>query len=643
MLQFLYLAFSTKPKGYDRLRCLLNRLEQNMRLPTKLLLVTAISTALFGCDKPASTTQPVAEKETTAAVEKQQTESEKANALFEKIFMDGVMRSPMFQSYLGIKTDQDKWDDFSEENAERELEITKENLAIVNQIDESKLDPQTKVSLDLMKQNLMEEIEDFKWRHYNYPLNQMFGIHSQIPSMLINSHPILHLKDAEDYIARLDRIKPLFDQVIEGLNIRTEKDIIAPAFVYPYVISDSQNLISGIPFSEGEKSTLLADFQSKIEKLSIEQIEKDELIKRATESLKSNVKPAYENLIAAVKKIQEKAGTVDGVWRLKDGAAFYDNALARTTTTKLTAKEIHQIGLDEVARIHGEMEVIMKKVGFEGNLQEFFEFMRHDIQFYYDETEEGRARYLKEATALIDTMKTRLDDLFIVKPKADLTVKAVEAFREKSAGKAFYQSPSMDGSRPGIYYANLYRMSDMPTYQMEALAYHEGIPGHHMQRAIAQELEEIPKFRKFGGSTAYTEGWGLYSEYLPKEIGMYSDPYSDFGRLAMELWRACRLVVDTGIHAMKWDREKGIEYYVTNTPNPQPDAVKMVERHIVMPSQATAYKIGMLKILELREKAQTELADKFDIREFHEVVLKNGALPLNVLAQYVDEYISSKK
>ncbi|MGB0495882.1 MAG: DUF885 domain-containing protein [Kangiellaceae bacterium] len=614
-----------------------------MRLPTKLLLVTAISTALFGCDKPASTTQPVAEKEATAAVEKQQTESEKANALFEKIFMDGVMRSPMFQSYLGIKTDQDKWDDFSEENAERELEITKENLAIVNQIDESKLDPQTKVSLDLMKQNLMEEIEDFKWRHYNYPLNQMFGIHSQIPSMLINSHPILHLKDAEDYIARLDRIKPLFDQVIEGLNIRTEKDIIAPAFVYPYVISDSQNLISGIPFSEGEKSTLLADFQSKIEKLSIEQIEKDELIKRATESLKSNVKPAYENLIAAVKKIQEKAGTVDGVWRLKDGAAFYDNALARTTTTKLTAKEIHQIGLDEVARIHGEMEVIMKKVGFEGNLQEFFEFMRHDIQFYYDETEEGRARYLKEATALIDTMKTRLDDLFIVKPKADLTVKAVEAFREKSAGKAFYQSPSMDGSRPGIYYANLYRMSDMPTYQMEALAYHEGIPGHHMQRAIAQELEEIPKFRKFGGSTAYTEGWGLYSEYLPKEIGMYSDPYSDFGRLAMELWRACRLVVDTGIHAMKWDREKGIEYYVTNTPNPQPDAVKMVERHIVMPSQATAYKIGMLKILELREKAQTELADKFDIREFHEVVLKNGALPLNVLAQYVDEYISSKK
>ena len=201
----------------------------------------------------------------------------------------------------------------------------------------------------------------------------------------------------------------------------------------------------------------------------------------------------------------------------------------------------------------------------------------------------------------------------------------------------------MDGSRPGIYYANLYRMSDMPVYQMEALAFHEGIPGHHMQLAIAGELGALPKFRRFGRYTAYTEGWGLYSEFLPKEIGYYKDPYSDFGRLAMELWRACRLVVDTGIHAMQWDREQGIEYYVTNTPNPKPDAVKMVERHIVMPSQATAYKIGMLKILELREKAKTEMGNSFDIREFHDVVLKNGPVPLNVLSEYVDEYIQSNQ
>ena len=239
-------------------------------------------------------------------------------------------------------------------------------------------------------------------------------------------------------------------------------------------------------------------------------------------------------------------------------------------------------------------------------------------------------------------MKSRLDSLFLTKPKADMIVKQVEAFREKSAGKAFYQQPAPDGSRPGIYYANLYDMEAMPTYQMAALAYHEGIPGHHMQIAIKQELEGIPMFRKFGGYTAYTEGWGLYSELIPKEIGLYEDPYSDFGRLAMELWRACRLVVDTGIHSQKWTRQQGIDYYVTNTPNAVSDAVKMVERHIVMPSQATAYKIGMLKILELREKAKTALGDKFDIREFHDVILKNGPVPLNVLEGFVDSYVASK-
>ena len=288
------------------------------------------------------------------------------------------------------------------------------------------------------------------------------------------------------------------------------------------------------------------------------------------------------------------------------------------------------------------MREIMKKVKFDGDLSEFFEFMRVDKQFYYPETEEGKQRYLDEAVALIDNMKSRLDELFIVKPKADMIVKQVEAFREKSAGKAFYQQPAPDGSRPGIYYANLYRMSDMPTYQMEALAYHEGIPGHHMQIAIAQELEGIPMFRKFGGYTAYVEGWGLYSEMIPKEIGLYEDPYSDFGRLAMELWRACRLVVDTGIHAKKWTREQGIDYYVTNTPNPQPDAVKMVERHVVMPSQATAYKIGMIKIVELREAAKAKLGDKFSLPEFHDVVLKNGAVPLNVLEDLVNQWVASK-
>ena len=269
--------------------------------------------------------------------------------------------------------------------------------------------------------------------------------------------------------------------------------------------------------------------------------------------------------------------------------------------------------------------------------------MRNDKQFYYPATAEGKQRYIDEAVALIDDMEGRLDTLFLTKPKAALKVKAVEAFREQSAGKAFYQRPAPDGSRPGIYYANLYDMEAMPVYQMAALAYHEGIPGHHMQLAIKQELTGIPMFRKFGGYTAHTEGWGLYSEMIPKEIGLYQDPYSDFGRLAMELWRACRLVVDTGMHTQKWTLKQGIEYYTSNTPNAVSDAVKMVERHVVMPSQATAYKIGMNKIIELRENAKVELGDKFDIREFHDVILKNGPVPLNILADLVNDYIKTKK
>jgi len=605
--------------------------------------VVSMAVIISSCGQQESN-QPVAAKTPPAkqAVTDSISESEKANALFETIFTEGVMRSPIYQSYLGIKQDQDKWDDFSEARAQEDLEITKANLLKVKAIDIDQLDPQTKVSWDLMKQNLENQIADFKWRFHNYPLNQMFGIHSQIPSLLINQHEITNIVDAEAYISRLNGILPLFDQVIEGINIRAEKGIIAPKFVYPYVISDSQNIVKGAPFTEGESSTLLTDFNKKLSALDIDDFEKERLTNEAVAALKGSVKQGYDNLIKAVEIIAAKANTEDGVWKFPDGEAFYNNALARTTTTDLTSDQIHQIGLDEVARIHEEMRAIMKKVDFKGDLAAFFEFMRHDPQFYYEESEEGKAKYLTEATALIDTMKTRLDELFIAKPKAYLTVKAVEAFREKSAGKAFYQRPSMDGTRPGIYYANLYRMSDMPTYQMEALAYHEGIPGHHMQLAISQELKGVPKFRKFGRVTAYTEGWGLYSEFLPKEIGMYSDPYSDFGRLAMELWRACRLVVDTGIHSMKWTREQGIEYYVTNTPNPKPDAVKMVERHVVMASQATAYKIGMLKILELRAKAKTELAGKFDIREFHEVVLKNGPVPLNVLSEYIDQYIAEK-
>lgn len=568
------------------------------------------------------------------------TESAKANQLFEDMFMENVLRSPMYQSFLGIKRDQDKWDDISEQHAEETLALQQDQLARVLAIDASKLDEQTTISWMLAKQNLQESIADFQWRHHNYPVNQMFGMHSRVASLLINQHGIDDVADAEAYIARLNALPALFDQLTDGLKLRAEKGIIAPQFVYPYVISDSRNIISGAPFDNGAASTLLADFAGKVATLDISEDQHSSLLAAAEQALLQSVEPAYEHLISVVEDIAAQADNKDGAWKFPNGEAFYNNALQRTTTTDLTANEIHEIGLSEVARIHDEMRVIMEEVEFAGSLQEFFVHMRNNEDFIYPATDEGRQRYLDEATAYIDAMRERLDELFITKPKADMVVRAVEPFREQSAGKAFYQQPSMDGSRPGVYYANLYDMASMPTYQMEALAYHEGIPGHHMQIAIAQELEGIPTFRKFGRYTAYSEGWGLYTELLPKEIGFYEDPYSDFGRLAMELWRAVRLVVDTGIHAKQWTREESIDFYVANTPNAEADAVKMVERHIVMPSQATAYKIGMIKILELREHAKTELGDAFDIREFHDVVLASGPVPLNILEQFVHTYIS---
>ncbi|WP_201276838.1 DUF885 family protein [Microbulbifer sp. ALW1] len=632
-----------------------------MKLKMTLLAAAISALALAGCDREQATPKNDTEQQSPAGAEATQASPqgvdttadassegnaeviEKTNQLFEEQFQTHVSRSPEFKTFLGMKEDYGKWDNLSPEFAKETHEIHKRQLEALKKIDPAQLDDATRLSLELAIRNLEQDIEGYQWRLHTYPVNQMYAAHTGVASLLINQHRVEDVSDAEAYISRLNGLPAHFDQVIENLKARAEAGIIIPKFVFPYVISDGKNLITGAPYDDGKDSTLYADFKGKVDKLNISDEEKVALIEKAKTAMLESVKPAYENLNVYLAELEKQATTDDGAWKFPDGDKYYQHRLNVYTTTDMTADEIHEVGLSEVKRIHDEMRAIMKQVKFEGSLQEFFEFMRTDKQFYYPETEEGKQRYLKEATAMIDTMKGRLDELFITKPKADLVVKAVEPFREKSAGKAFYQRPAPDGSRPGIYYANLYKMSSMPTYQMEALAYHEGIPGHHMQLSIMQELENVPSFRKFGGYTAYTEGWGLYSELVPKEIGFYKDPYSDFGRLAMELWRACRLVVDTGMHSKKWTREETIDWLATNSPNPKGDVVKAIERYIVMPGQATAYKIGMMKIVELRENAKKELGDKFDIREFHDVVLANGAVPLDVLEELVSQWVEGKK
>ena len=579
-------------------------------------------------------------------------ESAKANAFFERVFNEAVDRSPEFQTQLGIKKDYDKWDDDSDARRTEDLALSAEHLAELKRtINFEALNHQTQLSYRLWVRQAERGIEGFKWRLYNYPVNQMFGEHSGTPAFLINYHRIDDVKDAQAYIARLNGIKPRFDELIVGLESRRAKGIVPPRFVFPLVIDSCKGLITGEPFdTSGKPSTLLEDFAKKVSKLNgVDQATKDKLTADAKQALTSAVKPAYVELIAELEALEKTANDEDGVWKFAEGADYYNFALRRTTTTDLSSQQIHDIGLKEVARIHGEMEQIKNQVGFKGDLHAFFKFMREDPQFYYPNTPEGKAAYLAEATKIVDTMRGRLDELFITKPKAPIVVKAVEPFREKESGGAFYDRPSPDGSRPGTYYVNLYDLAAVPKYEMEALAYHEGIPGHHMQIAIAQELTGIPKFRKFGFYTAYIEGWGLYCERIPKEMGFYADPYSNFGRLSMELWRAARLVVDTGLHEKHWTRQQTMDWLHANTPNSDRDITTETNRYIVMAGQATAYKIGMMKILELRELATKELGGtkaqggKFDIREFHDIVLRDGAVPLDILEENVRAWIAEKK
>lgn len=618
--------------------CFTYRLHHTMNTTVRNLLLIGSSAALLAaCGKTAPPADPAPAEQTQDASAEL---TSFVDAEFKRLVLD---RSPETQTFLGIKDDYGQWDEATRARSKETLQLYRDSVETLKaKFADAKLNTQAKLSYKLYIDGLADQEADFKWFDYSYPFNQMFGRQSRGPAFLIAQHRVGSEADAVAYIERLEGYKAMMDQYVDLAIERFGKDIYPPKFVYEYVLDDAKNIITGAPFEDGDDSTLLADLKSKVDGLELDDARKAELLARGTAALKDSVKPAYDRVIKVMTEQQAKADTDDGVWKLPKGGAYYAHRLKKMTTTDLTADEIHNIGLSEMDRIHDEMRGIMETVGFDGTLNEFFVFMREDEQFYFADTEEGRAGYLELATDLINNMKGRLDELFITKPKADVVVKPVEAFREKSAGKAFYQRPTPDGSRPGVYYANLYNMAEMPKYAAEALAYHEGVPGHHMQIAIAQELTGVPMFRKFGGYTAYIEGWGLYSEYVPKEIGLYEDPYSDFGRLSLELWRAARLVVDTGLHHKRWTRQEAIDYLVENTPNAERDCVKAIERYIVMPGQATAYKIGMLKILELRKMAKDALGERFDIREFHDVILANGAVPLDVLEDLVETWIKEK-
>ncbi len=573
-------------------------------------------------------------------------ESAKANAFFDRVFDESVDRSPISQGYLGIKKDQDKWDDFSEANRVQELAIAVRELAeLKSTINFDLLDEQAKMSYRLFVTQAEENLEGWKWRNHGYVFTQMDGMHADAAAFLINFHAVDEVTDARAYITRLHAMPAMFEPLITRAEAQAARGILPPRFVYPMLIESCREIIGGAPFEAGErKCALWEDFETKVGALKdADAATKAQLLSDAKAALLGSVKPAYEKLIALFTALEKQATDEDGVWKLPEGRDYYNYTLRRHTTTALSADEIHELGLQEVARIHAGMTAIKEQIGFQGDLAAFLQFMKNDPQFYYPQTEEGKDAYMKRANEIIDRMRARLPEFFTMFPKAPLVVKKVEPFRERGTSNAFYNQPSPDGSRPGIYYINTIDMRAQAIWEMETLAHHEAIPGHHMQIAIAQELENMPKFRKFGGYTAYAEGWGLYAEYFPKEFGFYEDPYQDFGRLSDELLRAVRLVVDTGIHAKQWTRQQVMDYFRANAATPERELFSETNRYIVWPGQACSYKIGMIRIIELRELAKQELGAKFDLRAYHDLVLKNGALPMNLLEENVRAWIAAQK
>ena len=558
------------------------------------------------------------------------------NALFEAYDEAQLALSPLSKAYRGIRDeDYGEWGDFSDAAELRQHRLLQTTAATMREnFDPAALPPQDGLSYRLFDALADRRATLFPFRDYGYIFDQMNGAQSDLPAFLINIHSVSDVEQARDYISRIKGLGPVLDTLVAESRERAAKGVMPPDWVYPYVISDIENLLGA-----GADNAVLEDFESKVAALDLPAAESADLVAQAHRAWDGSARPAYQRLLAEMRRQQPMAPTDDGVWRFEQGAQYYAALLKNYTTTDLTADEIHQIGLDNVARIHGEMRAIMDQVGFEGTLQEFFEHARTDPRFYYETREE----YLADVEKHRGAIERVLPEFFATLPTDPMVVKPVEAFREKSAGKAFYSRPAPDGSRPGTYYVNLYNLKDMSRNELEALFYHEGLPGHHLQLSIQTQLGDVPAFRRFGGVTAYSEGWGLYAEELGKDMGFYTDPYSDFGRLGMELWRACRLVVDTGLHHKRWSREEAIAYLTENTPNPDGDIRKAIERYAVYPGQATAYMIGKLKIMELRENARAELGERFDIRGFHDAILKSGPVPLSIMEEHVEAWVASQK
>ena len=568
--------------------------------------------------------------------------------LFLRTFAKFVFKGPELLTMLGflekfgLHGHNARLSDASEAFQDKTYRFVRRDLGILRSYNRQRMPRGVQISADVMAAFLDDIVEGERFRYHDYPVNQMFGIQSEMPNFMMTIHPVISKLEARNYVRRLNRFGVKFDQVLEGLRIREAKGCIPPRFVIRRVLDEMIAFI-GAPARENPLYTVFAEKLDKLKNVKV--ADQQQILAEATAAIENTVYPAYQKFIDYFTSLEQKATEDDGVWKLPDGDAYYAYCLRSNTTTNYTPAEVHEIGLREVERIEAEMRAIFERLGYanvENPTRKLNELGKEE-RFLYANTDEGRAACLGEYQHILDEMNAALDPYFAVRPKAILKVERVPEFREKTSAGAYYQMGALGGGRPGIFFANLRDMNEIHKFGMKTLSYHEGIPGHHFQISIAQELKSVPIFRRMLPFTAYAEGWALYAEKLAREIGMYrDDPYSELGCLDSELFRAVRLVVDTGIHYKRWTREQAIEYMGAHAAQEQESVISEIERYIVMPGQACAYKIGMIKILELRERTQKALGSAFDLREFHDVILKNGSLPLSILDEIVQAYIRQK-
>jgi uncharacterized protein (DUF885 family) len=568
---------------------------------------------------------------------------------FDRTFLLYALESPEYLSTVrildqyGITSHRKHLDDVSVQALDRAERFLKQTEATFRAYERAELNETQALSYDVFQWHLRSlRNAAGPWRFHNYPLNQMNGLQNNFPVFMQDVHTVESKGEARDYVARLYAMRDKVEQLIEGLKIRQDKGIVPPDFILDRVLENMRVFVAVPPL----ENILYQSFDKKLQAASaIKEKDRDIYRKGAEEAMRDAVYPSYAKLIGYTEELRKTAGRDAGVWKWPDGMAYYRYILAEHTTLDLEPDAVHQLGIKEVTRIQQELRSLLEKQGFDVSqgLSMTLKALDQDARFYYPDDAAGREQILRDYQAIIDEAAKGLDEYFNAMPNAPVKVERAPSFMEASAPAGSYHSPSLDGERGAIFYANLGDIRGTVKYGMRTLAYHEAIPGHHLQVALSQQMKSLPLFRREMNFTAFTEGWALYAERLAFEAGLEKDPFDSIGRLRAELYRAARLVVDTGLHAKRWTREQAIDYLQNEAGLAQAHATREVDRYVVAPGQACAYMIGMLKFLELRSKAQTTLGEKFDMRAFHQLILENGAMPLALLEQRVEQWISQQR